>query len=219
MKINNEQLIYHVFDYDVILFGMGINNSLQNGFSYEIALNFPAIVESENNTRYGDKRKYGTIHDTKINNIVFCACYVYDIGKKRNQASEFIDYTSLKESLKRCRRRYRGKKIACPIIGQDIYDGNGDKEKIIEIYNEVFDDSVDITLFDFKQVNFKEEIYKEMLSVRRKLGNGDINKGEFKEKLRQIEWKRRNGIFKPVDDDFVYEKKKKNLKKIGRLLK
>ena len=34
--VEGKQLIEHVLEYDIILFGMGINNSMNNGFAYDI---------------------------------------------------------------------------------------------------------------------------------------------------------------------------------------
>ena len=46
--IKGNDLINDIFDYEVILFSMGINNSMGNNFSYEIGLNFPQVKENEN---------------------------------------------------------------------------------------------------------------------------------------------------------------------------
>jgi hypothetical protein len=67
--IHDTPLIGEVFNYDVILFVMGINNSMSNGFNYDIAINFPEVLESESKYQYGDLRKYGTIHETESENI------------------------------------------------------------------------------------------------------------------------------------------------------
>ena len=70
--IKNKQLIEDIYNYDVVLFGMGINNAMNKGFSYDIALNFPDVRVNENSTGYGDLRKYGKIHVNAWNNLSKC---------------------------------------------------------------------------------------------------------------------------------------------------
>lgn len=213
--INNRQLIEDVHYYDVILFGMGINNSMNKGFSYDIAINFPKVRDCENETGYGDIRKYGNVHETKIESgTVFCACYCYNVGLKKKCNGVFIDYNSLEKCLFDVYNKYKNKRIACPIIGQDKYDGNGDKEKIVEIFNKVFTDKCDVTLYDFVQQDFRAERYKEAVAARKKYTDGKITKEEFKHLKKINEWKRLNGIFKEMPDEFEYKPRKKAQNKI-----
>lgn len=210
--VEGKQLIEHVFEYDVILFGMGINNSMNNGFSYDICVNFPEVKENEDSTGYGDIRKYGKTHETKVNKLVFCACYCYNIGLKAKQ-NEFINYASLEKCLLAIKKKYKDKKIASPIIGQDKYDGNGDKEKILEIFNKVFGDS-NVTLYDFEQEDFKKERYKEAVALKKQYKDGNIGKDEYIKLKKENEWKRLNGIYKKMPDDFIYKLKRKAENKI-----
>ena len=43
-----EELLPKIKDYDVILFGMGLNHAFNQGFLYDLALNFPDIKKCEN---------------------------------------------------------------------------------------------------------------------------------------------------------------------------
>lgn len=211
--VEGKQLIEHVFEYDTILFGMGINNSMNNGFAYDICINFPEVKENEDNTGYGDNRKYGKTHETKVNNkLTFCACYCYNIGLKAKQ-SDFIDYESLEKCLLTVKKKYKGKKIASPIIGQDKYDGNGDKGKLIQLFDKVFGDC-NITLYDFEQEDFKKERYKEAVTLKKQYKDGDINKETYIRLKKENEWKRLNGIYKEMPDDFVYKLRRKAENKI-----
>ena len=212
--IHNKQLIEDIYKYDVIIYGMGINNAMNNGILYDIALNFPEVKDSEDCTGYGDMRKYGNIHEIKISGgLIFCACYCYDVGLK-NKNNSFIVYDFLKSCLKQVCKKYKRKKIASPIIGCSPYDGNGDKEKIISIYNEMFSDGYDITLYDVDQQDFKKERYKEAVALRKKYIDGEITKKEFFELRKINEWKRLNGIFKEMPDDFEYTPCRKSKSKI-----
>ena len=215
MIIKDKQLIEDVYNYDVVLFGMGINNSMNKGFVYDIALNFPDVRENENSTGYGDIRKYGRIHETKNEDgVVFCACYCYNLGLKRKCNGAFIDYEALENCLNEVYKKHKNSRIACPIIGQDKYDGNGDKNKIIEIFNRVFSSECDVTLYDFVQQDFRTERYREAVSARKKYTDGKISKDEFKHLKKINEWKRLNGIFKEMPDEFEYKPRKKAQNKI-----
>lgn len=211
--IEGKQLIEDVFDYDVILFGMGINNSMNNGFSYDIAVNFPEVKENEDSTGYGDKRKYGKTHETKVKNkLTFCACYCYNVGLK-NKQDVFIDYESLENCLLVIKKKYKDKKIASPIIGQDKYDGEGDKEKIISIFEKVFGNDSDVVLYDFIQQDFRAERYKEAVILKKQYKDGNITKEEYVRLKKENEWKRLHGIYEKMPEDFVYKLKRKAEKK------
>ena len=207
--VKDKQLIDDVHQYDVVLFGMGINNAMNKGFSYDIALNFSDVRDSENSTKYGDLSKYGTVHVTVVNNISFCACYVYSLTSK----GVTIDYDALRKALELIKNHFHKKKIVSPIIGQDKYDGNGDKEKILNIYREVFDERFDVTLYDFVQHDFATEIYKQTLTLRKQYREKLITKEEFLEGRRKLEWRRTHGIFEDVPDDYEYKPKVKNKQK------
>ena len=208
--IKDKQLIEDVFQYNLILYGMGINNAMNKGFAYDIALNFPEVKISENASGYGDLRKYGKIRETKISpQLSFCACYCYNIGFKQRNNGVFIDYQSLEKSLEIVRRQYKNKKIACPIIGQDAYDGNGDKDKIIDIFKKVFGEDSNIVLYDFVQQDFRKERYKEAVLLHKDFIDGKITKEEFIHLKKLNEWKRCNGIFQNMPEEFEYKPKRK----------
>ena len=212
--IKDRQLIEDVHNYDVILYGMGINNSMNNGFAYDIALNFPIVKETEDATGYGDIRKYGEINEVETESLLFCACYSYNVGLKRKNNGEFIDYAALENCLHKIHNKYKGKHIASPIIGQDKYDGNGDKDKLTKLYEQVFSDC-DITLYDFIQQDFRTERYKEAVELRKKYKNREITRDEFTYGKKLNEWKRLHGIFKKMPDGFVYNEKCKSKNKIS----
>ena len=41
--VKDRDLIYEVYDYDLILVGTSIMNNLGNGFQYKVGLNFPNV--------------------------------------------------------------------------------------------------------------------------------------------------------------------------------
>ena len=208
--INRENLIYEVKNYDVVLFSMGINNSMNKGFSYEIGLNFPEVKNNENRSNYGDLRKYGTINSTEVDGTIFVSCYVHNGGYNKNSKC-FINYEYLDSCLKEVVKRFKGKKIVSPIIGVNFSDGNGDKKKIISIFEKRFD-KCDITLYDFIERDYKLECFRCIAELREKLKKKEISFDEYKEKRSDFEWRRRNGIYLENPKDYTYipksEKKK-----------
>ena len=51
---------------------------------------------------------------------------------------------------------YKGKRIACPILGSSPFDGNGDKERILHMMEETLTD-VDVTLYDYVQISGEDK--------------------------------------------------------------
>ena len=117
-----QELLPKIKDYDVVLFGMGINNSFAKGLLEEIALNFPKVKEEENSlSAYGDRTKYGKIFTVNVDGIIFCACYMNDGGyNKKRKGSDYVDYDALQSCLRNVKKRYCSKRICAPIIGNSF---------------------------------------------------------------------------------------------------
>ena len=230
-----EELLPKIKDYDVILFGMSLNHSFNQGLLYELALNFPDIKRYENHgTGYGDRRKYGKAfsivsHDSAIlstnreSGKIFFACYMNDGGYNRKNGNlDCVKYDCLEKCLISVRERCRGYnfKIAAPIIGASYYDGNGNKEKILNIFEKVFaDDNID--LYDYDQRDFKNEIFRKFNQANADYKSKKISKEEYELLKRKLSWQRDNGIFKEMPEDYQYKTrtdlihvKKEDLEKI-----
>lgn len=205
--IKNNNLLIDCFNYDVVLIPMNINNAMSNGFLYDIALNFPEIKENEETTGYGDKRKYGTIFPIEYNNTIFCICYMYEIAYNRKNRTDFVNYDALKNCLKEVRKKYSDKCIASPLLGCSKYDGTGNKEKIYDIFSENLSD-MDVYIYDFEQEDFKHKIFCRIAELHDKLKNKKISEEEYILERSKVEWKRKNGIFKEMPKDFIYNPKK-----------
>ena len=205
VHIFEEELINHVYEYDVVLVGMGINNSFSRGFANDVAVNFPKVKENENReSPYGDRGKYGTVYETKCEGITFCLCYMHNGGYTKDK--EFVSYGNLMKCLEHVAEKYRGKKIASPVIGASKFDGNGNADKIYGIYNDVFTDC-DIDIYDFEPETLRDKTYKEMLSVKKMKENGEIDVDEYNRRLNALHWKREHGIFKPMPKGYKRKKK------------
>ena len=209
IKIIKDSLINHVKEYDVILFGMGINNSMNNGFAREIKVNFPEVHEQELTTKYGDINKFGKIKVINLNNLIFCACYFYRGGYTKHIFKDQVDYFSLYKCLEAVEHWFKGKKIAAPILGISDYDGNGDREKVLNFFSDIFK-TTDITLYDYIQDDYDKRYFKKILDLRKQRKEKIINKITYQEKRSDIEWERLYGIFTKRPNTWIYKPNAKN---------
>ena len=210
MRIIKENLLYHIFDYQVILVGMGPNNSFVNGFCENVAVNFPNVKQYEmEHSRYGDRSKYGTILPIEENGIIFCMCYMHDGGyAKKYNGPVYMNYEHLESCLKKVSEKYGNLKIASPIIGDTKYDGDGDKEKIISLFEKYFNDK-DLDLYDYEPMRVLAELYFQRKKLVDDLRNYRITREEYEKERSRVMWQIRNGIFKPMPEDYVYHQRKR----------
>lgn len=203
-----EDLIPKIFNYEVVLVPMGLNNSFNSGFRSEIHANFNEIKKLEcEATRYGDRRKMGTISAVEIDNLTFVFCYM-DKGGYRGGDS--VDYDALESCLFLVKKRYYGKKIASPLIGVGRYDGNGNKERVIEILKDQFggeDEETSINIFDFNYGDRKLNFFHEIAEARGKFKRKEISSDEYKTIRSEIEWRRKNGVYKKMPEGYEYRPK------------
>lgn len=201
--VKDRNLIQDVFDYQVILVPMSINNSMNRGFKYEIGLNFPYVKNEQQKSPYGDRRKYGTIFPVECEGIVFCLCYMYSTPYIKKYETDFVQYESLEKCLKSVRDKYKNKNIASVVMGVSEFDGSGDKDKILSIYNKVFVDK-DITLYDYEQVDYKTKMFREIAALHKKIKEKTVTPAEYIKERSKIEWRRRYGIFKEMPENYKY---------------
>lgn len=151
--IHNKPLIEDIFDYDVIIVGTGIHNALGNGFQYDVKINFPIIEESVKKTPYADIRKLGTV--TVVNTKpIFCVGFIHQGGYRKDINPVYVNYDALKEVLNLVNNNFENKKIATTLIGCSSFDGNGDKEHVIGIFEEL-NDSNDFFIYDYEQRDYR----------------------------------------------------------------
>lgn len=151
--IKDKDLIWDTDKYDVILVGTSIYNLLTQGFQSKLRLKYPYIVDANNSTPYADKRKYGkrlTIQGTPIISLMYICGYPHS---KR----DYLNYDALAHCLATANGEFKGMKVATTMLGTSLFDGNGDKEKCIQIIEENTKD-LDLTVYDFPQFNRRQEI-------------------------------------------------------------
>ena len=152
--------LYNHFDqYDVILIGTNLYCTMSQGIQLKVMLNYPYVYNKNLETRYGDKDKLGTILECKSENEpTFCLCFICEgYNFRPDLGKDYLSYEALENSLKLVNIVYSNKKIACPLLGASRFDGNGDKDRIMEIFNRCLTD-VDCTVYDYYQKSRAEEM-------------------------------------------------------------
>lgn len=156
--IENEDIMNHISEYDVILIGTNVYCTLSQGVQRDIALNYPYVRTNNFNTKYGDISKMGTILECKEENepliTLLYICRGYPC--KKVNGDDYLSYESLENCLKLINKKYNGLDLACPLLGCSRFDGNGNKEKVLEIFEKCLT-NVNITIYDYFQQSRDEK--------------------------------------------------------------
>jgi hypothetical protein len=151
--IKDKDAIWETDKYDVILVGTSIYCMLTNGFQSKLRIKYPYIEDINNSTNYGDLRKLGkrmTIQGNPIISLMYIAKYPHS---KR----EFVDYDALEHALATANAEFRGKKVMTTMLGCSKFDGNGDRDKVLEIM-ERNATNIDLYVYDYPQLEKRKEI-------------------------------------------------------------
>ena len=158
--IKDVDIMQDITKYDIILCPAHINNSLSNGIQRDIALNYPYVQKANYSTKYGDPTKMGTILECKEDNeptIVLVYIFKFYPHKKvKGEIIDFCSYESLEKCLKLINNRYKGLKVACPLLGCSRFDGNGDREKVLNIMEQICSD-INLIVYDYYQLSRDEK--------------------------------------------------------------
>jgi hypothetical protein len=179
-KINlilDKYLIEEIFDYDVIIVGTGIHNALGNGFQHDIKINFPIVEEMVKKTPYADVRKLGTV--TVVNTKpIFCVGFIHQGGYRKDLTPDYLKYDALENVLSLIDDNFEGKRIATTLIGSSKFDGNGDKNKIIELFERLSDKN-QYFIYDYEQRDYRElnnEKWNNIISLVGKIPYEELRK-------------------------------------------
>lgn len=151
--VKDKDLIWDTDKYDVILVGTSIYNLLTQGFQSKMRLKYPEILDANNSTPYADKRKYGkrvTVDGNPIISLMYICGYPHS---KR----DYLNYEALEHCLSTANAEFKGKNVATTLLGTSLFDGNGDREKCMEIIESTTKD-LNLTVYDFPQYNRRKEI-------------------------------------------------------------
>lgn len=159
--IRDVDLYEHVSEYDVTLIGTNIYGRMANGIELQVNLNYPYVYDMNLATPYGDLEKLGTtLECAKEGEPTFCLCYIVKGNMRPDLSKDFLDYEALEKCLRLVNVLYKGKRVASPLLGASRFDGNGDREKILDIFNRCITD-VDLTVYDY----YVKSRYEQMKEV------------------------------------------------------
>ena len=160
--IKDKDLMNDIDNYDLILVPTNVYCTLSQGFQREVALNYPYVRNINLRTNYGDINKLGSIiycEDDKQKEK-FCLLYIckgYPPRPKKGELMDYLSYDSLESCLKKINILYKGLNIASPLLGCSRFDGNGNKEKVMDIINNTVT-NFNLTLYDYEQKTREEKL-------------------------------------------------------------
>lgn len=168
--IKDIDLIDHVSEYDKILVGTNIYCMMTQGFQRKIMLNYPYVMDRNLETKYGDASKMGSILECQNDGEpTFTLMFICKGNFRPDLSSDFLSYESLEKCLKIADKLYSGMKIATTLLGSSRFDGNGDREKILDIFNKSVK-KMNLTIYDYEQKSRDEEllgILKDEMKVKK----------------------------------------------------
>jgi len=219
--IKDRELIKEIRDYDVILVPITIKNSNGLGFTHDIRRHLPYAMRSvKTNTLYDDPRKMGTCHvvnkrvDINIPTIVFCF-----ISKGRftpHKISDAVDYDALRSCLELVKDNFSNCKIASTIMGNHVFEGGGDKEKILNIFSDVFTNE-DVTLYDYEQEDYRQKEGRIIHEIEDAYSRQEISLEEYYRRKKDYLWDRHIGMYLFSDinkEDYTIRELQKLIKKL-----
>ena len=181
----NEDLIYHTNEYDAILISTNCYQSMRNGFQFDVVTKYPYVLECNYKTKYADERKLGTIIECKNENEpLFILMFNTLLYNYRGNDDDFFNYESLEKCLQLINILYEGKHLATTMIGCTYFDGNANKDKILEIINKNIT-NLDLTIYDYKQKTHYEIKRCEYITKLKK--RHERNKRKLKESTNRRE--------------------------------
>lgn len=160
--VKDVDLYEHLGEYDIILIGTNLYCTMSQGIQLKVMLNYPYVYNKNLETKYGDINKLGTILEcSEENEPTFCLCFITKgFNFRPDLEKDYLSYEALEKTLKLVNIKYKGKNVACPFLGVSKFEGNGDRDKIMEIFNRCMTD-VNLTIYDYYQKSREEEM-KEM---------------------------------------------------------
>lgn len=180
----NEQLFGHEKEYDAVIVTSDLYSVMQNGYSYFVGTMFPYAFDANMATKYGDRRKLGTIIEAKQRGqptFIFAFILVHRMGGIYKDES--LSYEAVESCLKTINVLYKGKRIASMFIGASDFDGRGNRRKLMRIFRRTTND-IDWTIYDGVQLS-STEMYFMMRKELRELKEKDPDAYYRKNKKRK----------------------------------
>jgi hypothetical protein len=175
--VHDKPLIEDIFNYDIIIVGTGVHNALGNGFQYDVKINFPLVEYVVKQTPYADPRKMGTV--SVINETpIFCVGFIHQGGYRKDLTPDYLNYDAVKDVLHLVDTNFKEKKIATTLIGCSLFDGNGDKNQVLEFFNGLSDNN-EYFIYDYEQRDYREvhnEKWAEITALVGKIPHEELRK-------------------------------------------
>lgn len=211
--IKDRDLIDDVRSYDVVLVGLNIKNTMGNGFQKQIARSFRYVYDINMGTNYNDEKKLGTclVVPERNGNPIFVLCYITKGRFRPDIIPDSLDYEALERCLRRVNDNFKGKRIASTIMGVDKYEAGGDKDRVLDIFEKVFDEA-DITLYDYEQQDYRQQDNERYHKIINDYKTGKISRSEYEEQKKMYFWERNFGKYEPMPENLSYGEMK-DLKK------
>ncbi len=206
--IKNVDLINDIDKYDVILVGTNTYHTMGNGFQKKIRFKCPESYKLNLTTKYGDKKKLGNRVSTNETPKI-SLCFITDgYNFRPDLKPDYLDYESLEKCIKTANIEYSGLNVATTFIGCSKFDGNGDKNKVLDIL-ERNSDKINLFIYDYEQLDRDVEVAIEYLKI--------VTNKDYDAKTKYQIFKDKPDLDSPIDN---IEKRKKRIKsEINKILK
>ena len=186
--IKDIDLFGEIEKYDVVLIGTNTYNILGNGIQRKIRKKYPIVHKENMKTKYGDKAKLGTTLSVDIGGTIIILCYITGFPNARpDLATDYLDYEALEKCMAYVNENLKGKNVATTVIGSSRFDGNGDRDRIINIL-EKNNNNINLTVYDFFQMSRDEENKAQWLEIQ-KYKDTDYELYKKLSKERKKNWK------------------------------
>lgn len=195
--VKDKDLYDDVGLFDIVLVGTNLYCTMSHGLQLQVMLNYPYVYNANLKTKYGDREKIGTILEcAEANEPTFCLCFITEgYNFRPDLQKDFLNYEALAKCLRLVNIKYEGKKIGTPLLGISPFEGNGERDKIINIFEDNLK-NVDAYVYDYQQKS-RAEMIKEFYVAEKAVRNRNDYKTYYKmvaERKRKAEERfRKNG--------------------------
>jgi O-acetyl-ADP-ribose deacetylase (regulator of RNase III) len=123
LKYVKGDLVRDAHEYDVICHGCNCFITMGAGIAKFIKRKFPQAYEADKKTAYGDANKLGTITTAydKKSDVTIINAYIQHHCKGRDV---LVEYSAVRECMKKIKEEFSGKKIGLPKIGAGLAGGD-----------------------------------------------------------------------------------------------